>query len=132
MEKSFQIDIITPVKTISLGSSEYLRAPGLKGLFGVKAKHVSSVISINLGEIKVTQNGKDSYFATNGGYADIKPEGVILILETFEKSNEINIERSKESIKKSQKRLGNSEFNQSRVKKALKRSQNRLKIAEKK
>ena len=81
---------------------------------------------------KVTQNSKDSYFATNGGYADIKPEGVILILETFEKSNEINIERSKESIKKSQKRLGNSEFNQSRVKKALKRSQNRLKIAEKK
>ena len=132
MEKSFQIDIITPVKTISLGSSEYLRAPWLIGLFGVKAKHVSSVISINLGEIKVTQNGKDSYFATNGGYADIKPEGVILILETFEKSNEINIERSKESIKKSQERLGNSEFNQSRVKKALKRSQNRLKIAEKK
>ena len=77
MENSFQIDIITPVKTINFGNSEYLRAPGLKGLFGVQSRHVSSIMSIDVGEIKITQNGKDHYFATNGGYADIKPEGVI-------------------------------------------------------
>ena len=56
MANSFQIDIITPIKNINLGISEYLRAPNLEGLFGVKARHVSSIMSIGEGEIKITQN----------------------------------------------------------------------------
>ena len=84
MPNSFQIDIITPVENINIGTSEYLRAPNLEGLFGVQAKHVSSIISIGSGEIKITQKGKEKFYSTTGGYADIKPEGVVLILETFE------------------------------------------------
>jgi len=85
MVNSFQIDIITPVENISIGTSEYLRAPNLDGLFGVQARHVSSIISIGSGEIKIIQKGRENFYSTSGGYADIKPEGVILILETFEK-----------------------------------------------
>ena len=58
MNKSFQIDVITPVSNINIGTSEYLRAPNLDGLFGVKARHVSSIISIGEGEIKITQNDR--------------------------------------------------------------------------
>ena len=85
MANSFQIDIITPVENINIGTSEYLRAPNLDGLFGVQARHTSSIISIRSGEIKITQMGKEKFYLTTGGYADIKPEGVVLILETFEK-----------------------------------------------
>ena len=46
MPNSFQIDIITPIENIKIGTSEYLRAPNLDGLFGVQARHVSSIISI--------------------------------------------------------------------------------------
>ena len=85
MANSFHIDIITPVENINIGTSEYLRAPNLDGLFGIQARHVSSIISIGFGEIKITQKGKEEFYSTTGGYADIKPEGVVLILETFEK-----------------------------------------------
>ena len=84
MANSFQIDIITPIENINIGTSEYLRAPNLDGLFGVKARHASSIISIGSGEIKITQKGKEKFYSTTGGYADIKPEGVVLILETFD------------------------------------------------
>lgn len=83
MTNLFQIDIITPVENINIGVSEYLRAPNLDGLFGVKARHVSSIMSIGSGEIKITQKGKEKFYSTTGGYADIKPEGIVLILETF-------------------------------------------------
>ena len=83
MTKSFQIDVITPIENINIGTSEYLRAPNLEGLFGVQARHVSSIISIGFGDIKITQEGKEKLYSTTGGYADIKPEGVVLILETF-------------------------------------------------
>ena len=85
MGSLFQIDVITPVDNINIGTSEYLRAPNLEGLFGVQAKHVSSIISIGSGEIKITQKGKEKFYLTTGGYIDIKPEGIILVLETFEK-----------------------------------------------
>ena len=83
MASSFQIDIITPIENINIGVSEYLRAPNLDGLFGIKARHVSSIMSIGSGEIKITQKGKEKFYSTTGGYADVKPEGVVLILETF-------------------------------------------------
>ena len=83
MSKSLQIDIITPTNNINIGIVEYLRAPSLDGLFGVQARHVSSIISIGAGEIKITKKGKEKFYLTTGGYADIKPEGVVLILETF-------------------------------------------------
>ena len=85
MESTFQIDVITPVENINIGTSEYLRAPNLDGLFGVKARHASSIISIGAGEVKIKKDGKENFYKTSGGYADIKPEGVILVLETFEK-----------------------------------------------
>ena len=85
MANSFQIDIVTPVENINIGTSEYLRAPNLDGLFGVQARHVSSIISIGSGEIKITQKCKEVFYLTTGGYADIKPEGIVLILETFDK-----------------------------------------------
>ena len=35
-----------------------------------------------------TSNGKNQYFSTSGGFSDIKPEGVQLLLETIEKSDD--------------------------------------------
>ena len=61
MENSFQIDVITPIKNINVGTSEYLRAPNLEGLFGIKARHVSSIISVGEGEIKIKQDGKENF-----------------------------------------------------------------------
>ena len=98
MANSFQIDIITPVENINIGTSEYLRAPNLDGLFGVQARHVSSIISIGFGEIKITQEGKEKFYSTTGGYADIRPEGVVLLVENVEKASDIDIKRAEEAV----------------------------------
>ena len=58
MESTFQIDVITPVENINIGTSEYLRAPNLDGLFGVKARHASSIISIELVKLKLQKMEK--------------------------------------------------------------------------
>ena len=73
--KTLQLDIITPTSTFNEGQVEYLRAPSIDGLFGVQANHVSSIITIDVGEVKVVKNGgEELYFSTAGGFADIKPE----------------------------------------------------------
>ncbi|MBC8312025.1 MAG: ATP synthase F1 subunit epsilon [Candidatus Marinimicrobia bacterium] len=131
MSKTFQLDIITPAKVISVGEVEYLRAPSTEGLFGVQAGHAPATITMGIGEIKVTQNGKDLFYATNGGFADINTEGVLLLVETVEDANTIDTERASESSERAKSFLKNTSNDLERAQAALNRAKNRLKVAEK-
>ncbi len=91
---NFKVDIITPINMESLDNVTYLRIPSLDGLTGIQARHASSIIALDIGEIKIVTNNKERIFATSGGFADIRPEGTQLLLETFESgkiiSNPVN------------------------------------------
>ena len=131
MSKTFQLDIITPTKVVSVGQVEYLRAPATEGLFGVQAGHAPATITMGIGEIKVTQNGKELFYATNGGFADINTEGVLLLVETVEDSNSINKKRASESGERAKSLLKDTSNDLERAQTALNRAKNRLKVAEK-
>ena len=128
MSKTFQLDIVTPTKVISEGQVEYLRAPSTEGLFGILGGHAVATILIDIGEIKVTKAGKEFYYATNGGFADIRPESVMLLVETAEKVSDIDKDRAEASMKRAKDRLQDNETNLKRAKSAISRARNRLKI----
>jgi F-type H+-transporting ATPase subunit epsilon len=90
----FQLEIVTPTKLLDEGQVEYVRCPGLDGSFGVMAYHREAIIALGVGEIKVTQNGKDHFLATSGGFAEITREKVELLLETYERTEEIDTSRA--------------------------------------
>ena len=87
---SFQLEIVTPTKVLDEGQVEYLRCQGLDGSFGVMANHREAIIALGVGEIKVTQNGKEHFLATSGGFIEITKEKVELLLETYELAEEID------------------------------------------
>ena len=130
MSKTFQLDIVTPTKVISEGQVEYLRAPSTEGLFGILGGHAVATILIDIGEIKVTKEGKEFYYATNGGFADIRPESVMLLVETAEKNSDIDKDRAEEAMRRANDRLQDNETNLKRAKDAIARARNRLKITD--
>ena len=96
MTKTFQLEIITPEKVFDSGQVSYVRVPALDGLLGVQSRHAPAIIAMSIGEIKVTRDGKEYYYATSGGFADIRPENVQLLVETAEKITDIDKERAKQ------------------------------------
>ena len=128
MSKTFQLDIVSPTNIISEGQVEYLRAPSPEGLFGIMSGHAMATIVIDIGEFKITKNGKEYYYATNGGFADIRPESVMLLVETAEKLSDIDKDRAEAALKKAQDRLKDSATDLKRAKTAIERARNRLKI----
>ena len=128
MSKTFQLDIITPSNVISEGQVEYLRAPSADGFFGIMGGHAVATILIDIGEIKVTKEGKEYYYATNGGFADIRPESVMLLVETAEKVSDIDKERAEAAMKRAKEKLKDKKADFSRAKAAINRARNRLKI----
>ena len=129
MNKKFHLDIVTPNGTSSIGKVNYLRAPSIDGLFGVLANHIPSIIAIGAGEIKITIEGKDEFYATSGGYADINKESVSLVLETAENAKNIDIKRSEEAVKRANKHLDNPGEDLSRARKAIERAKVRISVA---
>ena len=128
---NFKVDIITPINMESLDNVTYLRIPSLDGLTGIQARHASSIIALDIGEIKIVANNKEKIFATSGGFADIRPEGTQLLLETFESGKMIDKKRVKQAVEKATKHLSNKNDDLKRAALALKRAKNRLTILKK-
>ena len=129
--KNFQLDIITPTNIESYESVSYLRIPALDGLSGIKARHATAIIGLGVGEIKVNQGGKEKFFSTSGGFADIKPEGVQLLLETIESKKTIDKKRAEAALGRAKKRVKDKNHDIKRAEQALLKAKNRLKILNK-
>ena len=132
MSKTFAIDIVTPINTSNFMDVEYLRAPSTEGLFGVLPGHISSIIALDIGEIKIIKDKKTLRFSTSGGFADIKKDKVVLVLETVEEYNQIDIKRAKDSLSRSEKRLSDKSIDIEKARISIKRAKNRIAIANKK
>ena len=126
---SFQLEIVTPTKLLDEGQVEHVRCPGLDGSFGVMASHREAIIALGVGEIKVTQNGKDHFLATSGGFAEITREKVELLLETYERTEEIDRSRAENALKRAEERIKAGETDTIRNKAALERAANRLRVS---
>ena len=97
----------------------YVRAESPDGQFGIMAKHTPATIALGIGEIKVVKDGKETFYATNGGFADIQKESVLLLVETAEKVSDIDKVRAESAIKRAKKRLQNNEADLNRARKEL-------------
>ena len=128
---SYNVEIVTPIREWKFENVGYLRCPGLDGSFGVMKNHRGGVFALSIGEIKITKNGKEQYFATGGGFAEILDNSVKLLVESLEKSNEIDSKRADKSLERAKQRKSErrSELNEARVEASLARAINRLKIS---
>ncbi len=129
MNNTFQLEIITPSKIFTEGQVSYVRAESIEGKFGIMSKHTAATIALGIGEIKIVKDGKVYYYATNGGYADIQKESVLLLLETAERVSEIDIKRAENSKERANKRLNDKQMDQARSKVSIARANNRIKIS---
>lgn len=126
---TFQLEIVTPTKSLDQGGVSYVRCPGTKGLFGVMGGHTEALFLLAVGEIKVTKDGNTTYLSTSGGYAEVTREKVSLLLETVEEAREINASRAQEASDRAKARLSKKEGDEVRARESLYRAVNRLKVS---
>ena len=127
---TFNLEIVTPTRILEEREVSYVRCPGTDGSFGVMASHREAVIGLDVGEIKVTQGGKDLFYATSGGFAEITNEKVQLLVETVEKSSEIDSSRAEASMQRSKDRIASkTDSDMGRAEVALLRAINRLRVS---
>ena len=128
MANTFQLEIITPTQIFTERQVNYVGAESPDGQFGIMAKHTPATIALGIGEIKVVKDGKETFYATNGGFADIQKESVLLLVETAEKVSDIDKNRAEAARQRAQERLQNKEMDRARTQTAIAKAENRLKV----
>ncbi|MBI4418261.1 MAG: F0F1 ATP synthase subunit epsilon [Ignavibacteriales bacterium] len=133
-EKTFHLEIVTPKKVVLNSRVTSFTAPGILGGFQVLRSHAPFLSSIGVGEVKVIDEaGQEARFATSGGFVEVRENKVVMLAETAERADQIDIRRAEKARTKAQKRLAEKavEHDLERAKAALQRALNRLKVSQK-
>ena len=130
---SFVVEIVTPIRVVNQENVKYLRCPGIDGSFGVMKNHRNGVIALDVGEIKVETKDDVEWYATSGGFVEILDNKVELLLESVERSNEIDVKRASGALERAyQRRKSTKEpIDNMRLEASLLRAVNRLRVSKK-
>ena len=132
VDKTFHLEIVTPKRIVFKGEATSFSAPGVNGGFQVLHSHAPLLASVKIGKVKIIEtSGTESHYAISGGFVEVRENNVILLAETAERTDEIDVERVKAARDRAVKRLAKKypDTDIERAKLALYRALNRLKIA---
>lgn len=134
MADELMLEIVTPEKMVFSGTIEEVTIPGTEGEFGVLRGHEPFLSSVDIGELSFIKDGKKTYYAVNTGYAEVTSEKVTILIETAEKSGEIDKDRAlkaKDNAESRLNQLSKEDAEYEIMRGALARAIARINVAEK-
>ena len=126
----FSLEVVTPDGIVFQREVVSLRAPGENGQFGVLANHAPMMTGLDTGYIEVKDENASYFLAISGGYAEVLPHKTIILAETAELKENIDVERAQAALRRAQQRLlhPEPEIDIERARLSMARALNRLKV----
>ncbi|ABB37785.1 ATP synthase F1, epsilon subunit [Oleidesulfovibrio alaskensis G20] len=130
MEKSLQLEIVTPDKVVLSEQVDYVGAPGYEGEFGVLPNHIPFLSALSIGSLYYKAGGKTRYAFVSGGFAEVSDNKVTILAESAERAEDIDIERARKAQQRAEERLKaeREKIDATRAEAALKRALARLQV----
>ena len=133
MESKLKLEIVTPYGLILSEDVDEVSCTGSEGDFGVLPGHVPFFTTLKIGMLSYKKGNSTQYVFVNWGYAEVGPDRVMILADSAEKSEDIDIERAKAAMKRAEERLKKAEeFDFARASSSLERAVVRVQVAEKK
>jgi len=133
MDKTYLLEIVTPVKIEYRDQVIHVRAPGVAGYFGVLHNHAPFLTALKVGIIEVKTQSGMRFFATSGGFCEVMENQMRILVETCEAAEHIDVERAKASRDRALARLKEKaeDLDYTRAQASLARALNRLEVVDK-
>ena len=133
MENKLRLEIVTPYGSVFSGEVDEITAAGSEGEFGVFPQHAPFITTLKTGMLTCKKDGETLIFFVSGGYAEVGPDKVIVLGDSAERSDDIDVERAKAAMKRAEERLKKAEeIDFARATAAIERATIRVQVAEKK
>lgn len=130
-DKNITVEIVTPERVAYSEPADFVVVPGVEGYLGILPMHAPIVAGIDIGIIKVITGGQETKLAVSGGFMEVSNDKVVILADSAEQSDEIDVKRAKAAQERAEQRLANraSDIDVARAEAALRRAISRLKAA---
>jgi F-type H+-transporting ATPase subunit epsilon len=105
MAEKMKLEIVTPYSKVLDMEVDEVTATGKLGEFGVLPGHAPFLTSLRIGELAYKNNGITEHMALNWGYFEIMDDKIIVLVETAEASDAIDMERAKAALGRAEEAL---------------------------
>lgn len=130
-EKTFLLTIVTPQRRVYQQSVNMVIIRTTEGDIGVLPGHTPLVASLEVGPMTIKLEGNDRKAAVIGGFVEVTPEHVIVLAETAELAEEIDVGRAEAARQRALTKLEGKkdQVDFARAQAALQRALLRLQVA---
>lgn len=97
-----QCDIVTQERTVFSEQVDSVNLPGTEGRMGILPDHSPLLTTLGFGEVVVRRGGQEEYFAIGGGFVEVQPDHVIILADSAEQAEEIDLERAERARRRAE------------------------------
>jgi F-type H+-transporting ATPase subunit epsilon len=105
MASTIRLELVTPERLLLSEEVDEVIAPGYEGEFGVLPEHTQYLAILNIGVLRYRKGGESRRIALGGGFAEVTPERVVVMADTAERAEEIDVERARRARERAEAAL---------------------------
>jgi F-type H+-transporting ATPase subunit epsilon len=126
------LEIVSADKSFLKKEVDAVRAPGVKGDFGILPGHAPMIACIDIGVLRYRLNDKMIKVAVGGGFLEIFENKVSVLVDTAESREDIDVARAKKAKEKAAGKLRKnlSDDEHLKMEAALRKALARINVAE--
>ena len=133
MPGKLRLDIVTAERAVfSEENVDIVVAPGIEGELGILPEHAPLMTMLKPGELLFRRGGEEEYLVVGGGFMEVRDNQVIILADTAERAEEIDIARAEAARRSAQEALERRDYDVdlAATEASLARSIARLRFAE--
>jgi len=128
-----RLEIVTAEGTVFADDVNEVVAWGMEGQLGILPHHAPLMTMLQPGDLLIRKDNEEHYLAISGGFLEVRPDKVIVLADSCERAEEIDMERAEAARRRAEEILKTRppEVDTAAAEAALRRSLARIKVAEK-
>ena len=129
-----QLAVVTPDRQVVDEAVESVSIPGKNGYLGILPGHSPLLSELTVGELDYSAQGKRHVMSVCWGFAEVLPDRVIILAQSAERAEDIDVERAERAKGRAEERLKKStdpEIDVERARASLEKAISRIQIAHK-
>jgi len=132
LPSQIQLEIVTPDRQVVHDAVDSVTIPGKSGYLGILPGHAPLLSELQIGEVVYTRGEAKHYLAVSWGFAEVLPGRVIILVQTAERAEEIDLERATHALERAEELLqkfSDPTVDAERAREAYERARARLQAA---
>ncbi len=128
-----EVEVVTGERSVLTETDvDMVIVPGSEGSLGILPQHAPLISTLSTGELRIKKGNTEDSIVVLGGFVEVTPHKVIILADTAERTDEIDLARAEQARQRAEQALAaaTDKVNLAEAEASLRRAVVRLKVAE--